>query len=145
MSQIPKKERVQIVTLVDHAANIYLPTFLPFTPTHGRASATLHATHSIWQTVTVTLNNNSELLTLTEPNDDPNLVPPNAYFPSTVKLSDGSPVAFQKTAKWSELSWYNPQGSYVLYSSKIANGVTTPLLGPDLSEQQLIKIAESVK
>ncbi len=96
------------------------------------------------QEVTITFNNNYELLTLKEP-DINGLFVPNPNVRGTVKLSDGSPVAFQITQKWSELSWYNEQGSYALYSSKITNGIQDSLDGPDLNKQQLMKIAESVK
>lgn len=141
ISQLPTKEQNQITTIVNHAANIYLPTWIPFTPTHGYASATTPQGRNLSQQVTITFKNDTEILILKEP-DNSDLVPPNPNVPGTVKLGDGSSVAYQVTKKWSQLSWYNEKGSYMLLSSKISSGIQS---SPDLNERELMKIAELVK
>lgn len=138
---IPDSERNQIDSVLKHASSdVYLPTKLPFQSQHAHASATKPelSGRSLSQTVTISFNNQTELLKEVQPDD---LTITN----NTIALKDGVIAYYRITSHYSTLNWQDYNGSFALYSATIKNGNVNTPLKPDLTEQQLANIASTIK
>lgn len=139
LSQLPSHQQVQIEKVIKSGGNFELPHWLPFTPTGGVASNAVSLGRTVSNAVTVSLYDKSELLMI-----KPYEALPVNNLPNSLHLKSGAPASFQTTAKWSVLSWSNgPAEDYSLFSSRITDGNPESLVGPDLTQEQLVKVAES--
>jgi hypothetical protein len=141
LEKLPAVDKKQIDSVLKHTTfDVHLPTTIPFEPLHGRASATTPTSsgRSLSQTVSISFNNQTELLKLVEPSDA-------EYTGHPVALKGGITAYYQVTSRYSTLSWQGTDASFTLYSSTIENGDVNAPLKPDFTEQELVDVASSTE
>lgn len=135
LSGIPNSEKQQIVTTLNSGSLAILPTWLPFKATNATISSEASIGRHLTRTVTIRFEDKTEVLVFEKMTS---MEIPSEW--SKTQLSNHFPAYFNQTKAQSELLWLDVArgDSYTLYSSNKHGR-------PDLSEQQLIKIADTVK